>query len=450
MRISLANDNRSFSWEVRKAAVISSQIPHRLPRVTDKTTATAPNDRLIIRIAMIGAAAFLIATGFRIFPSTAVSAIGVVASLTSYIAGFSLAAAALVTNISLRKATWIVGLAFLWSTVAIVAYEILFEIPTYGTDVMAFTHAGGETLLSGSNPYSVSIEDVRPILNKVGYEDWLSTPTLDGSPLPGITYYPGGHVLFFTAFLGLGLNDLRWVTLLFEVATLTFIWLMVSQVTRLFLPMILLVEPYLTTVFTGGGNSDWLWVAPLAASALMLHQNKPEWAGLWLGIACAIKQHPWIAVPFVAIYVYKVHADTRGIRGLRLFSIMLGLGFILPNLPFILWNTNDWFKGVMGPALLNLVPAGQGVSLLAGQGWMEYSRTGFLMLLALVGSVAIAGYFAFFPRLKDLLWILPPFVMFFSYRSLHSYFIYWIPIVILWLDLVTVQPMDKAKFLSEP
>ena len=413
--------------------------------MTEKTMVAAANDRLIIRIALLGGAAFLIATGFRIYPSTAVSAIGVVATLTSYMGGFALAGAVFVSNTTLRKATWIVAMAFLWAAVATVAYEILIEIPTYGTDVMAFTHAGGETLLSGENPYTVVIDDVRPILNRLGYEDWLTTPTADGLPLTKINYYPGGHVLSFTGFLALGLNDLRWATLGFEVTTIAIIWLMVSQLTRLFLPMILLLEPYLATVFTGGGNSDWLWVPPLAACALMLHRRKPEWAGLWLGIACAIKQQPWFAVPFIAVFVYKVSQDSEGKGGLKWFLAMLGLGFLLPNLPFILWDAQDWFEGVMGPVLLNLVPAGQGVSLLAGQGWLEFSRTGSFVLLATVALAAIASYFAFFSKLRNLLWVLPPFVLFFSYRSFHSYFIYWIPLAVLWLDLVTVQPADWAK-----
>ena len=123
---------------------------------------------------------------------------------------------------------------------------------------------------------------------------------------------------------------------------------------------------------------------------------------------------------------------------------MFGLGFLLLNLPFILWGPSDWLTGVLGPALENLIPAGQGiVSQLASQGLIDLSRPGFAVLLGIVMVSTAVAYFTFFNRLQNLLWILPPFVFFFSYRALHSYFIYWLPLAVLWLDLVTFEPTEE-------
>jgi hypothetical protein len=55
------------------------------------------------------------------------------------------------------------------------------------------------------------------------------------------------------------------------------------------------------------------------------------------------------------------------------------------------------------------------------------------MLLALV--VALAFYYRHFGRAHGLLWVLPPALFLLSHRSLHNYFIFWIPVAALWLDL---------------
>jgi hypothetical protein len=39
--------------------------------------------------------------------------------------------------------------------------------------------------------------------------------------------------------------------------------------------------------------------------------------------------------------------------------------------------------------------------------------------------------------MRNMLWVLPAVVLFFSHRSLHNYFIFWIPVAALWLDLET-------------
>ena len=393
---------------------------------------------LVIRLAFLAGSAFLLATGFRVFPWTGSSAISVVVTLSMYLGALTLAIAALLAQLRLRTATLILAVAFLLGATASVAYGILFEIPTYGTDVMTFTHAGGETLLRGDNPYSATIEEVRPILDELGYRDSLTTPTEDGQALTKIIYYPGGHVLSFTLFLALGLDDLRWVTFLFEVAAFLVVWLMVSPVTRLLLPMVLALEPFLWTIFTGGGTSDWVWVLPLVVSAWMLGTGRMTWAGFWLGIACAVKQHPWFAVPFVAVYVYKETRD-EGLSQFGVFLSMLGLGFLLPNLPFIVWNPSDWIEGILGPATLDLVPAGSGLSLLVSQGWVEASRATFTFVMVMIGVGLVISYWFLYRRLKDLLWLLPPVILFFSHRSLHSYFVYWLPLVVLWLDMSVTQ-----------
>jgi hypothetical protein len=49
-------------------------------------------------------------------------------------------------------------------------------------------------------------------------------------------------------------------------------------------------------------------------------------------------------------------------------------------------------------------------------------------------SILIWVYARYFDRLRDTLWLMPLVLIFLSHRELHSYFVFWIPVVLLWID----------------
>jgi uncharacterized membrane protein len=158
-----------------------------------------------------------------------------------------------------------------------------------------------------------------------------------------------------------------------------------------------------------------------------------------------MKQQPWFAIPFVLVYAWKLRESSRsGSFGSML--AMLAIGFTLPNIPFLLWNAPAWARGVLGPLLLNLAPAGQGISLLSSQGWIELTRPVLMAVMMAVAAGCLFVYWRYFPKARNLLWILPGVILFFSHRSLHSYFVYWIPIALLWLDLEYRGPRSEGGF----
>ncbi len=95
------------------------------------------DDELIIRLALFGASAYLFATGFKIYPSTTSSVVALVVGLIAYLMAFALVGSALTAHFTLRKAALITTSAIAFGRVATVAYGILFEIPSYGTDVIS-------------------------------------------------------------------------------------------------------------------------------------------------------------------------------------------------------------------------------------------------------------------------------------------------------------------------
>lgn len=409
-------------------------------------------DDLLARFGLAAVGGFLFATGFRIFPASSISTLATIGTLLMYGGAFLLWGFALALKSPVKPGVHaVLAVAVIVGIVASVSYGILYEIPSYGTDVMALTHAGAEVLLDGINPYSVERNDVLPILERLNLREGLFTQTVSGRPVQGVTYYPGLHVLAYTAFAALGVSDLRWATLVFELMALTFIWLAISPRSRWLIPALLLLEPYSMVIFTTGGNTDWLWALPLVVSALFLHKGRFGWAGLWLGVACAAKQQPWFAVPFVTLWAIRqvrnrnTASSTGAANALGSFFAMLGLGFFLPNLPFIMWSPKEWLQGVLGPSLLDLIPDGQGIVILTTSGLLNLTRAQLSLLALFIMAVLCFLFFVYFDRLKHLLWLLPPIVLFFAHRSLHNYFVFWLPVAAMWLDLeVTLPWLSRA------
>lgn len=390
------------------------------------------------RFAILGVSAFAFSVGFKIAAGSGV--FWVVAQMSTYLIALSCLVLAFVIRDGWSTTVQRAVAVILGCLVVIaVGYEITVLNPNYGTDVMAFAHGGSELLLNGENPYSATTAQVRDIAGRFGVQ---LTRTFDGGVIDWLTSYPALHVLSFTTFLGIGLTDLRWAILLIEILALAVIWWALSPRARLFAPFILLLEPFLSVVFTGGGVTDWLWVLPIAFTAICLSRGLYGYAGIALGIACAIKQHPWFVAPFVLVWVVQTLRSenestltSEAKRSLGAFLFGLAGGFLVPNLPFMIWDPLSWVQSVLSPALGNMVADGHGLALLVVREVMDLPAAVFTGLVVLGLACGVVVYARYFDRLKDLLWVIPPIIMFFSYRSLHSYFVFWIPIAFLWLDM---------------
>ena len=397
---------------------------------------------LLARGAFLAVSAYAFAAGMRVYEGAGIWVPAILLGLILYVGALlALLGAFWSRNPNGHGAQMFLASVILIALVSSVAFEISVVNRSYGTDAIAFAHVGGEVLLRGDNPYAVVGKPLAPIVERFGVPETFVTRTTSGDPIERLISYPGGHVLAYTGALALGLDDLRWATLVFEVAALAVIWWALSRQARLLVPLVLLVEPNLTVYFTSGGVTDWLWVLPLTVSAIMLHRQRWGYAGLALGIACAIKQQPWFALPFVFVWAF-MHIRKTGNRAVirrELGALTAGTlaGFAVLNLPFAMWDLPNWFGGVFSPILDNLVPDGQGLSLLASRGFVPIPQVAFSVAMIVGFALSILIYYRRFDRLRNLLWVLPAALLFLSHRSLHNYFIYWIPVAALWLDLET-------------
>ncbi len=321
----------------------------------------------------------------------------------------------------------IVGLA-LWS------YFQVYAAPDYGTDEIAFDQYAAQLALHGINPYLHSMAAAFPLfhVSPNGY-----TFLLDGRPVTSLSY-PALAFEEYLPLLALGL------TIQAAVWTNVAAWALGAVVLYLVLPRKL--RPLAAVVvsldvFTGyavGGVTDFLFLPLLIGAAagwdrFAWTRGRAAWRGpILMGLAMAVKQTPWLVLPFVIIGIVlesrRLRDWSQGVRdGLRYLGIAVA-AFLVPNLPYLLNSPGGWLKGILTPITAQTVPAGQGlVSLslslpIGGGSLSDYSAAAVVVFLALLVCYAVT-----YPVLKPAAFLLPSIVLFFATRSFGSYLVMLIP-----------------------
>jgi uncharacterized membrane protein len=102
-----------------------------------------------------------------------------------------------------------------------------------------------------------------------------------------------------------------------------------------------------------------------------------------------------------------------------------------------------WFGNVLTPMTEDLVMLSQGASLLTQVGLLPVDKVFYTVMTGAVAVVLIVNYYVYFDKLKYVVWILPGIILWFSYRSLTSYIIYWIPLML--ASLILWYKAERAE-----
>ncbi|HEY6625052.1 MAG TPA: hypothetical protein VIX85_14535 [Acidimicrobiales bacterium] len=351
--------------------------------------------------------------------------------------GLATTAASWTSTVRYRR--WGEGLA--WATLALAigaflvwSYLQMTGTPAYGTDEIAFDQYAAQLLAHGTNPYAHSMA---PALSLFHVSPNGYTFALNGQPVTSLSY-PALSVLAYVPFVLLGwttqmavvINVIAWA-----IGMAVIFWLLPRQVR----PLAIVVGSL--SVYIGyavGGVTDALFV-PLLVGAVYAWDRFPTargwaaWRGpVLLGLAMAVKQTPWLVLPFLVAGV-ALEARRRGSLGqslqtaARYLAIALG-AFLVPNLPFMVMDVNAWARGVLTPVASHAVPAGQGVvglSLFLGIGGGSLALYTVTLIVVLV--VLVAGFVATYPASKVWAVVCPTVVLFFSARSYGSYLVTLLP-----------------------
>jgi uncharacterized membrane protein len=319
----------------------------------------------------------------------------------------------------------------LWS------YFQVFTSPGYGTDEIAFDQYAAQLALRGINPYLHSMAPAFPMfhVSPNGY-----TFQLNGQPITTLSY----PALSFEAYLPL---------LALGLATQAAVWVNVGAwalgavvlyavLPRNLAPLAVVVAS--ADIFIGyaaGGVTDCLFVPLLVGAAVgwdrfASTRGPAAWRGpVLMGLAMAVKQTPWLVVPFVVAGIVLESRGERGWRqaardGLR-YAGIAAAAFLVPNLPYLIDAPGAWLRGILTPLSSRAVPAGQGLislslSLATGGGSLLAYNIAAVVVLAGVFGCYVTSY----PALKPAAFLLPSIVLFFATRSFGSYLVMLIPAAI--------------------
>jgi uncharacterized membrane protein len=307
--------------------------------------------------------------------------------------------------------------------VATIAYN-----GSYRTDVLAYSHYAAILFVTkGANPYTQNMTNALAMFN---------VQPSDLTPLTSGTYlatfqYPALNFLVFVPFVWLGLRDMRWVLVLFEIGTVLILYVKGPRKLRLLLLLPLFAGSDLMINYTAASVSDALWVLPLLFTAF--YMDRPIVSGIFYGVACAFKQLPWVLAPFLLIYMMRTKEgqDLRAkIARTTKFALTSVALFLVFNLPFMIENMTAWLGNVLTPMTEDLVMLSQGASLLTQVGLLPVDKVFYTVMTGAVAVVLIVNYYVYFDKLKYVVWIFPGIVLWFSYRTLTSYIIYWMPLML--------------------
>lgn len=348
---------------------------------------------------------------------------------------------------AVRRLTAVATLLITLGMLAVWSYGQVRVAPAYATDEIAFDQYAATLALHGHDPYRHSMS---PSFDRYQVSPDAYTYKLDGQPVTSLSY-PALAFEVYLPFLALG-----WSTQL-AVAVNVLAWmaaiaLMFLVLPRRLKPMALVLGSLGVYVgYAVGGVTDAVF-APLLIGAAVGWNRFPVRRGfrclmgpLLLGLAMAVKQTPWVILPFVVAGIVIESNAAAGRRraasdGARYLLISL-LGFLIPNLPFLVAGPGSWVRGLLTPVVGHAVPAGQGVvglSLFLGLGggsltW--YTTTAFLLMVALW-----LVYVAYYRSLRPLAFFVPAIVLFFSARSFGSYLVTVVP-----AGIVAATTLDHSR-----
>ena len=330
--------------------------------------------------------------------------------------------AALVIALSDRAGAWLrsprILALFAFFVTAYVVVDVLARSHTvyhFTTDADVFTDYGARLLLAGKNPYDTSLYGAM-IANRVPIE--LQTPLADGGFSDRLAY-PSLSFLTLVPFVALGIPP----TLFHGLALCGCLFLIFRRAPVELRPLVLVPFFADTTylAYSFGGLTDATWA--LLLCLVVLAWKRPTTAALLVGLACSYKQHAWLLVPFLLVRIAKEATPEQRWRAVVRFAAVVGLTFVVTQLPFFLWNPRAWMTGVLEPLVASMVPLGQGPSGFLPLSGVVIPKVAFalafwsayLALLAVSASWS-AGYL--------LVWIGPSLAFILNYRSFTSYWVY--------------------------
>lgn len=318
-------------------------------------------------------------------------------------------------------------LAFTWTV------SFWYGAPRIPTDEFAVDYYSAHIFIGGANPYFPS--NTTGVFNYFsstvqGYPYNIITPYTTGGFVTGLTYPALSFLVFVPVNL---LRVYPTATFLPFFTILPLIFFNVYSKSKLkslsLIPVfLLLLNPsYLEQVSLS--YPDILWVIFTTLSVFLY--RKPVQSGLMMGIAAAVKQVPWVLIPFLFIFIFR----ERGKIASSKWFVSLLLTFFAINSLFILENPAYFFGSLSAPELQQLIGIGFGPSQIAFLDILPISKFTFTLMVGAVFAASIVLYAAYYHKLRYAFLAFPIIIFLFNYRVLLNYLIFW-PIISLIMPVI--------------
>jgi hypothetical protein len=302
-------------------------------------------------------------------------------------------------------------------------------------------------LLGGKNPYAWDYADVSDLYrsSQIG-----STPRLDSVMAISGYPYPALSFLLLLPFQVLRLPGAFLISFLALVAVLGVLFV---KAPRMIQPLVLL------PLFVGVdfaelvpiGTMDIVWALLLVC--MVLFWEKPAWRSVCYGLAVAFKQNAWLVAPFLLVQLWFDDEDAipSPFHRITQFLAVCGSIFLVTNLPFLAWDPRAWFQGIAVNVGEPLAMFSQGgLSSLTQLGYVYFPKNFYFFVSVAVLGFLLFAYWRHYNMLRDVFWFIPAVFLWVTYRSINSYWLYWVfPAVaaaLAWLS----RSRTQARALPEP
>ncbi len=398
-------------------------------------------ERSFLRIGLVAAGALLFRLAFDSILNASLARIPALVGLlvaTTFLAILLLMAAGL--NNPPSSLRWLVLGAFVTEVIirSVISVQMSPAPDVVITDTGLYTDLAGELIQRGENPYTWDLSGAFDLYRTSMAS---STPTLSGA---NETRFPYPPLTFFLVipFQALGWPGVLSISILAHIALLILLFLASPRQVQ---PLVLvpLAAGFDFTFLALVSSMDIVWVVLLVA--MVLAWRHPTVRAILFALAACTKQGPWLVLPFLLIRIWRDENHLGGMNGVVHFLIVAECGFLALNGVFIAWDPMAWLLGVSEPLRDDLVYYSQGsLSSLTQFGLAPLPKSFYLIATFVVFALLIFIYWRHYATLRDTFWILPGIFMWFSYRTLITYWLYWtLPLLVTLATRVRVPTMSR-------
>lgn len=338
-------------------------------------------------------------------------------------------------------------------------------------DATALCHQAVDNLFGGKNPYAEANIVTANLHFNIDADPWAKTTPIrvgrfaDAFPYPSdeelksVWYeaalspeivppeletklnYPAGSFLLAAPFVGLGIEDLRWVYLLAMIAGLAFAIAKSPGTMRLWLAGAALASLEIWQSIASGETGTLIF--PFLLGAWLLWRRHLWLSAACMGVAIATKQIAWFFMLFYLILI----ARTLGWKKASMVILVSGGVFLAFNAAFILQDPGLWLGSVLAPMMDKFFPMGVGPVGLVVSGYIQ-TRSSLVFSLMEITALALALTWYWrnclrYPQTGIILAVVP---LFFAWRSSWWYFFYF---DIILLAVVIIEDYGRRQRLEE-